>query len=222
MPFDSGDMVLRLIIATVCGAIIGIERSFRNHPAGVRTFSLVCLGSAIAMVTDEYLVVKLGTGDPARLAAQVVSGVGFLGVGTIIITGNHSVKGLSTAAVLWATACLGIAIGAGNMILGLSGFVLILLVMTVLSSISHLVDNNTSTLTLLVEGDNKTCLASVQNYAAAAGIQIVSMERQNRTTIEYGDIAISIKINLRRCRNHAVVVDEVYHCEGVHYIEELR
>ena len=65
------------------------------------------------MITDEYLVVTYGTGDPARLAAQVISGIGFLGVGTIIVTGKNYVKGLTTAASLWTTACLGIAIGAG-------------------------------------------------------------------------------------------------------------
>lgn len=65
------------------------------------------------MITDEYLVVTYGTGDPARLAAQVISGIGFLGVGTIIVTGKNYVKGLTTAASLWTTACLGIAIGCG-------------------------------------------------------------------------------------------------------------
>lgn len=106
--FNSVSIILRLVLATFLGALIGLERGSHGQPAGLRTFAIVCLGSCLAMITDEYLVTTYHTGDPARLAAQVISGIGFLGVGTIIVTGKNYVKGLTTAASLWTTATLDI------------------------------------------------------------------------------------------------------------------
>ncbi|MGI6668646.1 MAG: MgtC/SapB family protein [Acetivibrionales bacterium] len=114
MPFIV-DIILRLIFAGLLGGVIGYEREYtdRNRPAGFRTHILVCVGSALVMVTSEYLFIKYdGSIDPARLGAQVVSGIGFLGAGTIIRDGV-SVRGLTTAASLWAVSCVGIAVGAG-------------------------------------------------------------------------------------------------------------
>ena len=84
--FNLLSVFVRLALATVLGGLIGLERGSHGQPAGLRTFALVCLGATIAMITDEYLVETYQTGDPARLAAQVISGIGFLGVGTIIVT----------------------------------------------------------------------------------------------------------------------------------------
>lgn len=104
---------IRLLLCIILAGMIGLQRGATGHPAGFRTHILVCVGASIAMMTNIYLVETLGTGDPARLGAQVVTGVGFLGVGTILITGRHKIQGLTTAAGLWASACLGLAIGAG-------------------------------------------------------------------------------------------------------------
>ena len=104
---------IRLILAVIIGGAIGLERGANRHPAGFRTHILVCVGAALAMLTNEYLCQVYGTGDPARLGAQVVTGVGFLGVGTILVTGKNKIKGLTTAAGLWASACLGLALGSG-------------------------------------------------------------------------------------------------------------
>ena len=104
---------LRLILALLFGGIIGLERGSNRHPAGFRTHILVCVGAALAMMTNQFILQQFDTGDPARLGAQVITGVGFLGVGTILVTGRHKIKGLTTAAGLWASACLGLAIGIG-------------------------------------------------------------------------------------------------------------
>ena len=106
--------LFRMIVASICGGLIGLEREMKGRPAGLKTFSLVCIGATLAMITNEYISRNFGgSGDLARMAAQVISGIGFLGAGTIIVTGTNQVRGLTTAAALWVTAALGISIGAG-------------------------------------------------------------------------------------------------------------
>ena len=106
--------VMRLGLALLLGGVLGIERGRRRRPAGLRTYMIVCMASALVMLTGQFLFETFHTGDPSRLGAQVISGIGFLGAGTIIIT-SKQVKGLTTAAGLWASACLGLAVGAGFM-----------------------------------------------------------------------------------------------------------
>ncbi len=107
---------VRLLLATLCAGVLGIERQRKVRPAGLRTHIIVCLGAALAMMIGQYLAGRGLSTDPARLGAQVISGIGFLGAGTIILTGRSGkpqVKGLTTAASLWTCACMGLAIGCG-------------------------------------------------------------------------------------------------------------
>lgn len=105
-------VVVRIALTMLCGGVLGIERRKTNQPAGMRTYMLVCLGSAVVMMTGQYTYLYFGTGDPARLGAQVISGIGFLGAGSIVSI-RARVKGLTTAAGLWVSACIGIGIGIG-------------------------------------------------------------------------------------------------------------
>ena len=105
-------VVLRIVLAILIGGLIGFERELKNRPAGLRTYMVVCLGACMVMLTNQYVTQVFGSGDPVRMGAQVISGVGFLGVGTIVIRNQSQVKGLTTAAGLWTTACIGLAIGA--------------------------------------------------------------------------------------------------------------
>lgn len=108
-----GVSIVRLVLATILGGIIGWEREHTNRPAGLRTHEVVCIGSALCMILSEYVSSKYGNViDPTRIGAQVISGIGFLGAGTIIKEG-FSVKGLTTAASLWCVSCIGLALGAG-------------------------------------------------------------------------------------------------------------
>lgn len=106
---------IRLILACLLGGIVGYEREHRNRPAGFRTHILVCVGSALVMITSEYIFKKFSSLtdiDPTRLGAQVISGIGFLGAGTIVRE-KFNVRGLTTAASLWAVSCIGLAVGIG-------------------------------------------------------------------------------------------------------------
>lgn len=133
-----GEICLRLLCAMVVGLVIGTEREYTHRPAGMRTHILVALGSCAVMITGHLIFMEyreLGaTPDPARLSAQVITGVGFLGAGTILREGA-SVKGLTTAASLWSVACLGIAAGAGYFFVALAGMVFIFVTLTIFEAL---------------------------------------------------------------------------------------
>lgn len=145
------EVILRLLTATLLGGLIGMERENRNRAAGFRTHILVSIGSALVMVTSEYIFnMYKGTTnlDPARLGAQVISGIGFLGAGTIIKEGPN-VKGLTTAATLWAVSCVGIVAGAGFYEAAVLGTVMIYLTLGLLGKLEGaLSKDNTVVLSL--------------------------------------------------------------------------
>ena len=213
---------IRLGLATIIGGIIGAERGAHGQPAGMRTFALVCLGAAIAMVTDEYLVTVYQTGDPARLAAQVISGIGFLGVGTIIVTGKNYVKGLTTAAGLWATACLGIAIGSGYIIGSLIAFAFIAFVMTVMTRLSHYIDEYSSKIKLYLEVDKVDGISALSSFLEEKGYTIASIDKQKRQSLQGKDTVLIITINLHMRCSHTEFIEGLYQSDAIHYIEEIR
>ena len=111
------ELLLRIVAAGICGAIVGLERSKRLKEAGLRTHCVVAVAAALIMVLSKHGFAELGLGDPARLAAQIVSGIGFLGAGVIFKNGNV-VRGITTAAGIWAVAAIGMAFGAGMYVIG--------------------------------------------------------------------------------------------------------
>ena len=129
---------LRLLLAVLVGGILGIERGRKNRPAGLRTYMLVCLGATTVMMTNQYVTQCMGTGDPVRMGAQVISGIGFLGAGSIMVTGRNQIRGITTAAGLWAAACIGLAIGIGFYEIGIASGILVFIVLTALHGLDTL------------------------------------------------------------------------------------
>ena len=128
---------VRLGLAMVFGGTIGFERGIRQRAAGLRTHMLLCVGSASTMLVSQFMYASYGVGDPARLSAQVISGIGFLGAGTIIITRRNQIKGLTTAATLWATACMGLAVGVGFYECALVMYVLLIFILLLVSLLDN-------------------------------------------------------------------------------------
>ena len=129
------DAVLKLLLSMVLGAMVGLERRHKGQIAGMRTFALISMGATLAMLVSIYIPEKLlgltENGDPGRIAAQVISGIGFLGAGAIIQM-KGSVRGLTTAAGMWMTASIGLAVGAGMYVVAVIASLLIILVLTLL------------------------------------------------------------------------------------------
>ena len=120
---------LRILLSLIIGGILGLERGKNNRPAGFRTYILVCLGSSIVMMTNQYVYQIFGASDPTRMGAQVISGIGFLGAGTIMVTGRQQIKGITTAAGMWTSACCGLAIGTGFYEGAIVGGIIVFLIM---------------------------------------------------------------------------------------------
>ena len=125
-------VITRLIIAAFFGGLVGLERQNNNQSAGFRTHIILTVASALAMLTNQFIFERFGNADISRIAAGVVSGVGFLGAGTILITSRNRIKGLTTAAGLWACSCLGIAFGAGFYTAGICGLIIYILALLLL------------------------------------------------------------------------------------------
>lgn len=145
LTLTTEEIALRLALAMLIGALIGVEREFSHRPAGLRTHMLVALGACAVMITSQMLFCQYrpygSTADPGRLSAQVIAGVGFLGAGTILREGVI-VKGLTTAASIWTVACLGIAVGAGYYAVAFLALGFILITLTVFEWLQHRVFRN--------------------------------------------------------------------------------
>lgn len=175
-----GVIALRLFSAALLGGIVGMERENKKRAAGLRTHVLVCLGSSLVMVLSEYLILQyrgLTNVDPARLGAQVISGIGFLGAGTIIKQGI-SVKGLTTAASLWAVACIGLAAGAGFYAAAVISAVIVFITLRTLSKFENvLLYKEETEAEVCVRIENKPGkLGEVASFIGKTGSNIVNVD----------------------------------------------
>ena len=167
-------VIVRLVVATIFGGIVGLERQNNNQSAGFRTHIILTVASALAMLTNQFIIERFGTGDISRIGAGVVSGVGFLGAGTILITSRNRIKGLTTAAGLWACSCLGIAIGAGfytAAICGLIIYVFALLLQPLESKLSKF----SKFVNIQLEFDDPKKINSFIDYIREKNIKLLSL-----------------------------------------------
>jgi len=153
------DVTGRLLLAVILGGTIGLEREFKRRPTGLRTHMLVCLGAAVTTLTSQYLMLNMHYyTDISRLGAQVISGIGFVGTGTIIVSRRQRIRGLTTAAGLWAAAIIGMAVGAGFYLAGVVTTMLIMFIETVFSALEHRMAKNTREYNLMLEYRSKESL----------------------------------------------------------------
>lgn len=170
------NLIIRVVVSMFLGGIIGLDRGMKHRGAGTKTMTVVCLAATLIMLTEQYIQIHFpGLANMNRLAAQVISGVGFLGVGTIIIS-NHRVRGLTTAATLWASAAIGLAVGIGF----IEGGVLITLVMLVslhvLPYVERFATRNSRYCNVIIDLEESRYLHVIIQDLKAAGITVDSME----------------------------------------------
>lgn len=213
------EILVRLAMACLLGGLIGIERERNRHPAGLRTHILVCVGATLVMLCNIFIFDKyrgLTNVDPARLGAQVISGIGFLGAGTIIKEGA-SIRGLTTAASLWAVACLGIAIGLGFYAGAILTTSFVLIILIIFSKFEFLFYGKSGRVLILVKmlnQDGKLDLITAKLKEFEMYCSNISIE-----PAEESYISVRIKAAANKNVSSAKLLEEIYKIEGINYVQ---
>ncbi len=212
-------VVVRIFAAVIIGGLLGLEREMKNRAAGLRTYMLVCVGSCVVMLTNHYIYQVFGAGDPVRMGAQVVSGIGFLGAGTIVVTRRSQVKGLTTAAGLWTAAAVGLGLGVGFYEAALVGAAAIFFVITMLQRMDSRLHKNSNRVEIYVELTPQLTLGDFLKSVRESGMEVNNVQREHGG--ESGTRAYIAAIKSRKRQNHQQILDVVMDIPGVSYIEEL-
>ncbi len=211
---NAASIILRMLLAVTCGGMLGVERGRAHQSAGMRTYMLVSLGACAVMLTGQYIFLTFQTGDPARLGAQVVSGIGFLGAGSIMVSHDAKIRGLTTAAGLWSSACIGLAIGIGFYSVGIFGAILILVIMTRFRSVEFKLLLDTVWIPVYMEVDKGTSLNEMSDELAKMDLEIGDMRTQEGTDCD------KVIVYLRNEKNHSweEIVRFLEKINGVHFV----
>lgn len=211
---------VRFALAVLLGGVIGMERGKKRHPAGLRTHLVVCIGSSSVMMVSQYIINTMdSTADPARLGAQVISGIGFLGVGTIVVTRRSQVKGLTTAAGLWASACMGLAIGIGFYEGAIIMCLFLYLVLAVIDRLDAEYVKYSNKCQIFVEYDNTVHLGQIIEVIHSLGWDVTNIDSVN----EIGsNVSMVIGINHDgKKMDHHILTAALKSIPGLFFAQEL-
>lgn len=228
--FTFPSLIARLCLAMLFGGIIGMEGARKGRPAGFRTYMLVCMGAALTMILGQYELEMLTTTwkpgqslhtDVSRFGAQVINGIGFLGAGTIIVTGKQQVKGLTTAAGLWVSACIGLAIGAGFYECCILAFLLSFFVVRILPRLEEYLVGSSRNINVYVEYDRIEHTGMILNKIRELNVQIfeVEIDRQGNTGRDCMSAVLTMRLSKRM--PHTQVLAHIMQLEIVSAIEEV-
>lgn len=213
-------MTVRMLLAVLCGGLIGLEREIKRRPAGFRTHILICLGAAMTTLTGEFLFLNLRYSlDITRMGASVAAGMGFIGAGTIIVTKHERIKGLTTAAGLWTAAIVGLSVGAGFYEGGIIATALILLAEFLLSKLERRLLYRKQEMNLFVEYTDNQCLEKILRTLKEDKATVLNMEiTPNADTEMNANALLNIFIENRDAESTIKKIQEI---EGVTSLEEF-
>ncbi|MBT9774591.1 MAG: MgtC/SapB family protein [Coprococcus sp.] len=215
-------ITVRLILAVVCGGAIGLTRSVKRRGAGFKTHALVCLGSALVMMTGQYIYVDFGAiSDIARLAAQVISGVGFLGVGTIMVTRDNHVKGLTTAAGLWTCAGIGLGIGIGFYSGAAITTILVLVIYRFMGRVDEIAYEHSRVLDIYIEFESRRSIAPFISVLKENNYKIMQMELNKSKKNKEELVNATLVLEVPEKTKHGIVIDLLREIPGIEYVEEI-
>ena len=212
---------LRLLTALIMGGVLGLERGMKNRPAGLRTYMLVCVGSCLIMMTNQYIFQATGTGDPTRMSAQVISGIGFLGAGTIVVTQHNQIKGLTTAAGLWACAAAGLALGIGFYEAALAGSAAIYVVLTLLQRMDDRMHRKGRLLDIYFELAKGYPLGEFVRSVRSLDLDISSIHMESDVVLSDGSSAFIATVKTKNRTDHKNILALLNKLEGLAYLEEI-
>lgn len=221
LPLTYAGAALRILCAVFLGGLLGLDRGLKNRPAGMRTYMLVCVGSCLIMLTNQFIYQSAGTGDPVRMGAQVVSGIGFLGAGTIIVTRRSQIKGLTTAAGLWAAAGVGLALGVGFYFGAALGGAAIFGVMTLLHRMDNKLQSNARTIEVYVEMSQDFSVGDFLRELRTRNLELHELQREHDAHTEQGVRAYLATLRAQRRTSHIELLEDLTKIPGILFIEEL-
>ncbi|WP_459195385.1 MgtC/SapB family protein [Wukongibacter baidiensis] len=213
------DVLIRIILSCILGGLIGIERESVNRPAGFRTHILVCMGATLVMLTGIFMFntySDVSDIDPTRLGAQVISGIGFLGAGTIMREGL-TVKGLTTAASLWAVACIGLATGSGFYLGSVVATVFVFIILFFFSKFENYVSKKHNEIYLKVITINKP--GQIGKIGTELGRMNISIVNIKLETIDDNTIAVLLIAKIPRNAIVAEAIERLLYLEGIETAE---
>ena len=213
-------IALRIVLAVLCGGALGLERGMKHRPAGMRTYMLVCVGACLIMLTNQYLFQITKAGDPMRLGAQVVSGIGFLGAGTIVVTRYNQIKGLTTAAGLWSAAGVGLALGVGFYEAALIAGVAIFVVMTLLQRWDDNLHSKTRAVEIYVELSEGITVGHFIKKVRELDLEISNIQMEQVAT-ESNSRGLIATLKAKKRGKHEDLMEKIRQINGVRYLEEL-
>ena len=211
---------LRFTLACAFGGIIGFERGRRQQAAGLRTHMMVCLGAAATMLVGEYAVLHLQAVDMLRLGAQVVSGIGFLGAGTIIVTKQNRIRGLTTAASLWTSACMGLAIGSGFYECALVMMLAMLFILLVLGGLDVKYVKSPAHISIYLEIERNFEFSNILKHIKQDGWIVQEIRELSFLNTEY----IALRVDLlsdERVKKPVLEMDDLYEIPQIHHVSRL-
>ena len=213
---------IRLLLTFLCGALIGLEREFKRRPAGFRTHILICVGAAMTTMTGQYLFLSQGLfTDMARLGAQVIAGVGFIGAGTIIVTRRNQIKGLTTAAGLWTCAIVGLAIGAGFYEGGLIATALVLLSELVISNLEYTFMRRHPEINVYLEFRSRSVLETVFDGLKKDNVKVRNLEITRTKEKDVMNSSAIFTLRFQKAVPAEEVLASIRAVDGVYLAEEL-
>lgn len=215
-------ITIRLFMAVFCGGLIGIERGRKGQAAGCRTHMLVCIGAASVMMTNIFVFNRYDSvSDPTRIGAQVVSGIGFLGAGTILVTSKNQIRGLTTAAGLWASACMGLAIGIGFYELAIIGNIFIFLVIAMINKFDRRVYGNSKIVETYIEFQDSHVVTELINLARENSYEVNNVQIIKNKESKSGNNSVLFSVKAKEKLEHSEVIALLGSIEGVLFIEEI-
>lgn len=218
---NATSIIIRIALSMLCGGLIGLERSIKSRPAGFRTYMIVCLSSSLVMMTNEFIFNKFNVGDPARLGAQVISGIGFLGAGTILVTSRSQVKGLTSAAGLWSSACLGLAIGIGFYYGAVIVAVAVLLIVTLFVKIEDYITSNNKTITLYTSFSSLEHFDKFISYCHKLNFKVTDIEISKDSSLKELSVIAILVLESGQKFNHTEAIHQFSSFEGLIHLEKL-
>ena len=214
-------VIVRIAIALLLGGILGLERELKSRAAGLRTYMLVSVGACMIMLANQYVYQVFEVGDPVGMGAQVVSGIGFLGAGTIIVTQKNKITGLTTAAGLWEAAAVGLCVGIGFYEAAAVGTFLAIFILTAIHRLEALVRKHSVSMELYLEVSASISIGKLVNRIRELGVKVDNVQIDKEYSIDNTVRALMLSIHPKKRVNRKLLIEQLKQLDGVIFLEDI-